>query len=1258
MASSTIPLPAGAGLATKTTAGGSKTVFYPAADTPLPDAALFHVSPTALPGEPFLAIGHFSGVAKVYVQVQGVGSLIKCEVQVQGPKAAIALLPANLALSEYAVVVKDGSKATNSLPINRPRCRQMDWPAIVAGATFNAIGENLLFAGATPTAFLQNAVGERFACVVNVPASTSTRLSIAASTGLVPGAALSLLLSNGLGAEVVAEQTLNCLAPVTATLAGLDPRVAAGFPFLSTVYQSTDSLFTQQPAVNTATSSTQAINDSLVKVSNQGGGGYQLPAGVVRIGQQNDVHALTIPANVWLCGAGEDKTILEFGYGDQVGFGYGIFFGKNNVGLANLTLKNVNEKGSWNRNVLLNGGDSPLDNVTFFNVGMSLRGESVKTTSGVTRLHIDGGHYTSRALRPDNSLNEGAFTLHNCGNVWMRKVYTLHEVGQTSFKYSSNICIENPRFVRDAAINNVAPILEKDCRGGSADFVENLAMWGGSIDTINGPATDENASGETWLSEGGGTGRGESEWGTATSATATTLVDTRASFGVRDRHDVKAKPVVAIMSGRGAYQWRYCTITNGTTLTLETPWTIVPDATSTYSLTNWSAKNWTISDVAANNNRAGFVFFAASTLNVAVDGLTLNNNHAILIKPYQRALGTPGQQELGKDGACTPCWNIQLTNNTVSDTGNLIKYVPAFIGASPISTVKELTGGLAVGIELRDNRVNALAGFVPFPAVSGANNQFPYNDAIQRNGFYFRSEMQVFNDANQYASNLGVPMTFGCLGWNNSAKNCESAYTIDSGAVVTLLSPGKLVNTPALVSDALLGASAAGSKLTRALAPAAKPVAPPVKPPTTPTTPTTPATPTQPAGPSTYALSATRSYPEASSYTYEDSALVVRNSVPAFNTGASSYTISNRFFNKPGASNGWLADIYMPNGEQIIFDRCVFATSTNGDMAHITNDSRVRFRNCIFIGTGTQAPGVLRARAIFAERPRLVDAQNCYFLNTAGCKLNNWSTSGLTAADTVTWKYNRYDNIMGGTGSAYCQALQLQHIIRPGIEVAFNQIVNEPGKSRVEDNFNWGESGGTADSWMRVHHNCIRGAYQANPTDGSFTGTGWTSDAGSASVPASLQPQYILSENNYIIGTMNAAMNIAAGHHIVYRKNKVVISGFLPDGKTKISGIYTAVSIFRGQPYSTEQFNYNEITENDIFVNTANGKGFFFENSTDPNVVPLKRYAGPNSKPLLAGNTLNTYRDGATYADEVKLFDEWKGYLSDNKIYLGVPLAS
>lgn len=389
-----------------------------------------------------------------------------------------------------------------------------------------------------------------------------------------------------------------------------------------------------------------------------------------------------------------------------------------------------------------------------------------------------------------------------------------------------------------------------------------------------------------------------------------------------------------------------------------------------------------------------------------------------------------------------------------------------------------------------------------------------------------------------------------------------------------------------------------------------------------------------------YALSATRKEPEYTDFTYETQQLVVRNSVPAFNTGATEYTIKNRNFRYDA---GRVVDLYMPNGELIIFENCVFAGDSQSNLIHITDHSRAKFVNCRFYGiNGSRAVGVQNARAIYSYAARHVQVEHCYFSNTAGCKLELWSNKA-TAADTVIFRYNRVENIRGGTGSDYRQFVQLQHIVeRPGMVIQWNQVVNEPGKSRVEDNINLGESSGTVDSLLLVENNFVKGAYHAKPTDSGFTGTGMTSDAGGSSVTAINQPHYILARKNIFVSTMNAAMNIAAGHHITYTDNDIVCSGKLPDG-TNLSSANNAVAVFKGQSsYTDEQFNNNRIEGNRINYRPR----AFFANSA---------YVGPGSTSLVTGNTFNDYRTDATLADEQAAFDTlWLGRLTDNKIQVGV----
>lgn len=420
--------------------------------------------------------------------------------------------------------------------------------------------------------------------------------------------------------------------------------------------------------------------------------------------------------------------------------------------------------------------------------------------------------------------------------------------------------------------------------------------------------------------------------------------------------------------------------------------------------------------------------------------------------------------------------------------------------------------------------------------------------------------------------------------------------------------------------------------------------------------------PTPPAPPvgDLYALSATRSYPAASSFTYETKVIqgssyagvcVVRAETGYVDDPSMPpIIIEGRNFRNDA---GNCVHVYMPNGREVIIRYCNLASKSAADFINVTDNTRITVYGCTATADGDQPIGTTRGRFFYAYRPRKANVYNNYLRNTAGGKVEEWSANA-SATDNLLWAYNRIDNVCGGTGGDYRQGIQVQHVIRANTVIEWNQVINTPGQSRVEDTINIGESGGTSTSPFLVQDNFIWGGYQANPTDGGYSGAAITTDAGDADVPAANQPQYIIAQRNMIAGYQNAAMNIAAGFRNKYINNQVVTSGFMPDGTTRLNGDYKAVAIFRGQNYSSDQFDFNEITGNDIFTNTANSRGTFYLNSLDPNVADYRQYVGPNSKALLAGNTLNTYRDGAKYSDEKALLLKWQLKLTANKKQVGV----
>lgn len=109
------------------------------------------------------------------------------------------------------------------------------------------------------------------------------------------------------------------------------------------------------------------------------------------------------------------------------------------------------------------------------------------------------------------------------------------------------------------------------------------------------------------------------------------------------------------------------------------------------------------------------------------------------------------------------------------------------------------------------------------------------------------------------------------------------------------------------------------------------------------------------------------------------------------------------------------------------------------------------------------------------------------------------------------------------------------------IEIAWNDVLNEPGESSAADNIGLYRAAGTADHPLRVNHNAIRGGYPF-PVGEDWTGTCLTTDGDAASVG---QVGFVEADDNLCV---SVGLNIAGGHDSHYRNNTYVSAGLLPNG--------------------------------------------------------------------------------------------------------------
>ena len=195
---------------------------------------------------------------------------------------------------------------------------------------------------------------------------------------------------------------------------------------------------------------------------------------------------------------------------------------------------------------------------------------------------------------------------------------------------------------------------------------------------------------------------------------------------------------------------------------------------------------------------------------------------------------------------------------------------------------------------------------------------------------------------------------------------------------------------------------------------------------------------------------------------------------------------------------------------------------------------------------------------------------------------------------TVTILNNRGRNILGLESDGnngylpgesqwqWAHAFQLSNMNSvPGIRIAWNEIVNYPYQSLVNENINMYDAGGTASSPAEIHDNYIQGAYAYNPAVDAYNGGGFTTD-GTGSDTVATASAFNNVYNNQIVGTVNVGIEFGAGHDNAAYNNRVISSGLLSNG-TQISCAERGLSLTMSMGTSQNGSMYN----NNMYGNTV-----------------------------------------------------------------------
>ncbi|MBE2245182.1 MAG: hypothetical protein IAE86_20710 [Burkholderiaceae bacterium] len=337
-----------------------------------------------------------------------------------------------------------------------------------------------------------------------------------------------------------------------------------------------------------------------------------------------------------------------------------------------------------------------------------------------------------------------------------------------------------------------------------------------------------------------------------------------------------------------------------------------------------------------------------------------------------------------------------------------------------------------------------------------------------------------------------------------------------------------------------------------------------------------------------------------------------------------------------------VAAVTVSTTEPVVIQNCRLRGKGHLVLA-LRDSTNITVRNCIGQGLNPNVVNIRTGRFVSAYKPATLVVERNTMLGTAGI----YADGAGASAKGITVRYNRAQNIEGrlsdGKGGylntvVNMQFLQLNNVrATKNIEVAWNQVINEPGKSRVEENINLYLTSGTSDSPIRIHDNYIQGAYGADPMAPNYSGGGMIVDGGTSDPKAAAG--WVRMYNNQIVGTQNQGIAIAAGHDIDVRNNRLIGSGLLPDGRRMPSA---NVGVYVSNSYGVPATFYN-------IVVTANTVGWI------NNAGKLNNFWFPGCS---GSNCQGNYALPApiTLAMESAEFASWNSKLQANGIVIGSSL--
>ena len=761
---------------------------------------IFNYNEGALPGEAFGIQGDsFGPNAEIwYASVTGnekslspaasLSVLSRSDTYVSAALPDEKILPAGVLT---AVWVKNGQQWSEPVFINRARVVTVEFEEIMPGYIFRVFGRNLYFPGQKPSLVFYDS-DKKQSLEAEVIQSDPYLLQVKAPQGVIPGTRYTLKVNNGSGGkwgESTAEETL--LARENAT----DPFSigapwGADFKFYNNIYNiKTDIRLKIKAKGDSIKNDREAIQQAIDMASAGGGGVIYFPKSKYRLEFLSGC-GLTMRSNVVLKGDGPGNSVIQYGYGtpppypdpigkggwpDETTEGVGLLWplGTKLSGLSGLTIQNVNTSGLWRHSLKTMRPENKRPGAAgteFFAVNCSF---DLSMAWGLSWSFVDRMIVANCDFKSCAQIT-WPWLWHCDGstNFAMRNNRIHYSAGRFGFSESFNGIIENNHITR---LGNLQT--KKGETGGfNIDYAKDIVVLKNHMDADGAAIADKNM-GETILSQGGNP-VGQT-LGKVTAATSSSLSDSKQQwpkFGTNETNqkgDVNASVpsfsnAVAIISGKGAGQWRYITGNSSNSLQIDRPWDVIPEEGSEYDIMKWSAEDWLVKENTLEGNNRGIWFYCGGH-DVVIEGNRLTDSEGIYLRADQRM----------EAGRFNLIWNILVENNRVSRiNGKRPAYICSVLA---IQKTHALLGTGTLGVEIRRNFVQTkkpnASSFVP--------------------GEGYWNEVRS-STPEALKSTVGI---LGTIFEKNTAVNCDFGYRLSKAISQTVIKDPVYVDVTAQTNE-------------------------------------------------------------------------------------------------------------------------------------------------------------------------------------------------------------------------------------------------------------------------------------------------------------------------------------------------------------------------------------------------------------------------------------------------------------------------